>query len=294
MYNNPSYKISFVLAIALHIVLAIMLCIKISSMEKQPVMQSNTSIIKAFSVSQNVVEKKLTATTAAQPTQIQQQQPTTPTITQPPSQQQKQPEQNKNIEQQKEAKLQQQRTLEKTLKQQMLAAQNEEAKTLKKELQVKNKELTAVQKSQEKQILHNAFADELKKEDKQLQKNGKQLNQLEISGSTPTNTNNSANNAQTQGEIDKYKALIIQAIAQEWIVPDDVDKNTSCKLLVNLGPGGVVLRVQILQPSNNSLLDRSAQNAVWKASPLPVPKDNNLLDNFRSIQLTVRPEEISS
>lgn len=287
MYNTPSYKISFILAIALHIALAIMLCIKISSMEKQPVMQSNTNIIKAFSIS--------TATQPPQPPQIQQQKTSTPTLTQPPSQQQKQPEQNKNIEQQKEKKLQQQRDLETTLKQQMFAAQNEEAKNLKKELQMKNKELTTIQKTQEKQILHHTFTDELNKEDKQLQNSSKQLNQaVEASTSNTTNTNNVANNPQTQGEIDKYKALIIQAISQEWIVPDDVDKNTSCKLLINLGPGGVVLRVQILQPSNNPLLDRSAQNAVWKASPLPIPQDNNLLDNFRSIQLTVRPEEISS
>ena len=98
---------------------------------------------------------------------------------------------------------------------------------------------------------------------------------------------------QAQGEIDKYKALVLQAIANEWIVPQDVADDSSCKLLVNIGPKGVVLNVQLIESSGNSLLDRSAKTAVLKASPLPVP-DGALFNNFRTIRLTVRPQGVSA
>lgn len=99
---------------------------------------------------------------------------------------------------------------------------------------------------------------------------------------------------QTQGILDKYKAQIIQAIQQVWIVPNSSNKKASCVLLIDLAPGGVVLSVKILHSSGNAVLDRSARVAVFKASPLPVPKDPALFDKFRELRLTVRPEEIKS
>jgi colicin import membrane protein len=97
---------------------------------------------------------------------------------------------------------------------------------------------------------------------------------------------------QVQAEIDKYKALIIQTISQHWIVPSDVAKNISCQLIVNVAPGGEILSVNLTRSSGNSILDRSARSAVLKSSPLPVPKNAELFDNFRQLMLTVRPEGI--
>ncbi len=95
-----------------------------------------------------------------------------------------------------------------------------------------------------------------------------------------------------QAEIDKYKALIIQTISQHWIVPSDIAKNISCQLIVNVAPGGEILSVNLVRSSGNSILDRSARSAVLKSSPLPVPKNAELFDNFRQLMLTVRPEGI--
>lgn len=300
-HKDRSYKISFTLAIVFHISLAILLCLKITSVTKQPTSQTSPNIINAFSVNQSNIEKttKAPTTTTNPPAITQPQQKTIKPTPKTETAEVKQPPQpiDHKVEQQKQEKLQQHKDLEKTLKQQMQIEQNRELKTLKKETTIKKH-------AQEKEMLQDAFTTELSKESKHLQKVDKQLKTTDSksenekeSTNASTATNNATTNTQTtqnQGEIDKYKALIVQAIAQEWIIPDDIDKNTSCKLLINLGPGGVVLRVQVLQPSSNPLLDRSAQNAVWKASPLPIPKENSLLDNFRSIQLTVRPEEIIS
>ena len=45
---------------------------------------------------------------------------------------------------------------------------------------------------------------------------------------------------QAQGVIDKYKALILQAISEHWIVPTQANKKLYCELMIRVAPGGVV------------------------------------------------------
>lgn len=50
--------------------------------------------------------------------------------------------------------------------------------------------------------------------------------------------------------------------------------------------------VTLTRSSGDPLLDRSAQTAIYKASPLPVPTDSETFNLFRDISLTVRPEQV--
>lgn len=97
-----------------------------------------------------------------------------------------------------------------------------------------------------------------------------------------------------QSEIEKYKGLIVAAISHNWLVPKGADKKLACQLLIRIGPGGTVLEVKTLSTSGDKVLDRSAKTAVYKASPLPVPKEGELFDKFRELRLTVRPEQVIS
>ncbi len=99
---------------------------------------------------------------------------------------------------------------------------------------------------------------------------------------------------QANAEVDKYKALIVQAISQNWVVPSTVSPDLSCILHINLAPGGVVTNVSIVKSSGDSGLDNSAMSAVYKASPLPVPDDTKLFDQFRELNLTVRPLNLTN
>jgi colicin import membrane protein len=119
------------------------------------------------------------------------------------------------------------------------------------------------------------------------QKNIQQLLQQEVN-TLIQKQQIAAHNAATTG---KYRNLILQAIAQQWIIPPNVDKRLESKLLVQLAPGGMVLAVVVVKSSGNAVLDRSAETAVYKASPLPVPK-GDLFNTFRQITLTVRPESM--
>lgn len=92
------------------------------------------------------------------------------------------------------------------------------------------------------------------------------------------------------GVVDRYKALIINAISQQWILPDQVDNRLSSQFRIRLAPNGTVLDVTLTRSSGDPILDRSAQSAIYKASPLPVPSDPEMFNVFREISLTVRPE----
>jgi colicin import membrane protein len=118
------------------------------------------------------------------------------------------------------------------------------------------------------------------------QKNVQQLLQREVNIAMKNNQMAMRNVATTM----KYRHLILQSIAQQWIIPPDLDKHLETRLAVRLAPGGMVLDVIIIKGSGNTVLDRSAQTAVYKASPLPVPRENGLFNSFRQINLTVRPE----
>jgi len=99
---------------------------------------------------------------------------------------------------------------------------------------------------------------------------------------------------QSQGEVNKYKALILQTIGQNWLVPGRADKKLTCELLIRVAPGGMVLDVQVIKSSGDTALDRSARMAVLKSSPLPVPTDAAAFDAFRQFVLKVKPENITA
>jgi len=97
---------------------------------------------------------------------------------------------------------------------------------------------------------------------------------------------------QAQGEVNKYKALILQAISENWIVPPQANKKLFCELMIRMAPGGMVLDVQVSKSSGDPALDSSARAAVLKSSPLPVPKDSEAFESFRQFVLKVKPENI--
>ncbi len=101
-----------------------------------------------------------------------------------------------------------------------------------------------------------------------------------------------ANRARVAGIVDKYKALILGAIGRQWILPDQVDSQLSSRFKIRLAPNGHVLDVLLTRSSGDPILDRSAQAAIYKASPLPVPEDPAAFNLFREITLTVRPENV--
>lgn len=140
------------------------------------------------------------------------------------------------------------------------------------------------QKKVKHKAMERAFAKELKAQTaKSIQQ---QLMQEQ-------NRLTSLQSQKARGEVNKYKALILQAISQKWLVPANVNKKLTCELLIRMSPAGMVLDAQVVSSSGDIGLDRSARAAVFKASPLPVPSDPDAFESFRQFILKVKPENIT-
>ena len=79
-------------------------------------------------------------------------------------------------------------------------------------------------------------------------------------------------------EFKRYEGLIKQKVQRSWNRPTGFKEGTVCLVRVRLVPGGEVIQATIVQSCGNPVFDRSVENAVFKASPLPVPEGTALLN----------------
>lgn len=84
---------------------------------------------------------------------------------------------------------------------------------------------------------------------------------------------------------------IQRKVNNRWIRPLSSIKGLNCTIRVKLLPSGDVMNASVVRSSGDSIFDRSAENAVRKASPLPVPKDRALFTKkYRSFTFEFKPE----
>ena len=281
--DDKDYKQPLIYAIGLHIVLLVFLTVRFHWLSEKPVTLSTVNIINAVAVSQsqfnqpvaNVVEK-------LQPSKQDSVKPTQQLPSKPSLQQQKASVQKPLMQTIKQAE--QQSTVKETSAKKLVKSKNQQlehkkiiAEQIQQELAAQEKQTKATQAAEAKKL---------------VEQTAQQLLQQELAATDAQSSAKNELTAAQQGEIDKYKAMILQAISQQWILPPDLKKDLMAKLMVKVAPGGMVVDVKIVQSSGNSALDRSAQTAVFKASPLPVPKEPIMFNDFRLIYLTVRPEGI--
>ena len=86
----------------------------------------------------------------------------------------------------------------------------------------------------------------------------------------------------------QYVEAIRQKITRNWRRPSKLSADVSCDLSVNQLPTGDVISVRSGDCSGNTLFKKSVEDAVWRASPLPLPPEIELFD--RNIQLTFKPK----
>lgn len=172
--------------------------------------------------------------------------------------------QKKVVDQKKEAEKKLKKALEKNLLADIKTAQDKKAQPQK----IQNNFKKLLQQQAEKSLRQQLLNEEIKLQGSEMK--------------------------QSQGVVDKYKALILQVISTHWIVPMQSKKNISAELMIRLAPGGVVLDVQISKSSGDLALDSSARAAVLQSSPLPVPADPKQFEPFRQFLLKVKPENLQA
>ncbi len=93
--------------------------------------------------------------------------------------------------------------------------------------------------------------------------------------------------------VDRYQRLIQQRVATKWNRPLTARRGMVTLLRITVLPGGEVGSVVTTTSSGDAAFDASAEEAVRRASPLPVPDDIAVFNqNFRSFTFRFSPEDL--
>ncbi len=85
-----------------------------------------------------------------------------------------------------------------------------------------------------------------------------------------------ARQRQINSEVAKYNGWIKDKIRSQWIAPDQKGR---CTFRMRLSSGGLVLDVEILRGSQQHC--ETGKRAIYKAEPLPVPKDKDIFEKMK-------------
>lgn len=91
------------------------------------------------------------------------------------------------------------------------------------------------------------------------------------------------------GKLAQYLALIQNRIERNWVRPASAKAGVECIVHVTQIPGGEIVNVRIGRCNADSVVIRSIEAAVFRASPLPPPTDPSLFD--RNLRFTFKPEQ---
>jgi colicin import membrane protein len=91
------------------------------------------------------------------------------------------------------------------------------------------------------------------------------------------------------GVVDEYRALQAQAIERNWIRPPSARAGLECTLFVTQATGGTVVDVKLGACNGDQAVRESIVNAVYRASPLPAPRDPRAFE--RKLEIVFKPTE---
>jgi colicin import membrane protein len=94
------------------------------------------------------------------------------------------------------------------------------------------------------------------------------------------------------GVLNIYAQQIQSRVKRYWSKPINARSGMTVTLEVKLIPGGDVKSVKVIKSSGDPVFDRSAENAVYKAAPMPMPSDPDATQKIISegIEFEFKPE----
>ncbi|MFW6350097.1 MAG: cell envelope integrity protein TolA, partial [Thiohalospira sp.] len=98
--------------------------------------------------------------------------------------------------------------------------------------------------------------------------------------------------AQLDRERNRYIARIEAKVTRSWRPPEGAGR-LAAVARVRVNREGRVLSVEVMESSGNPSFDSSLERAVLRASPLPVPDDDELFErNFREFNMKFSPRDM--
>lgn len=203
---------------------------------------------------------------------------------------------DKELKKIKAAERKNQRDLERAARKTKQAILNEEKRLA----EAKKKSLAQQRELEDKRMQEQAKIQEL--EDKRKQEEERQANieqqkrEDELRKKLDAEQQRMAleGDKQRLSTINQYRAMIEAKVRRNWNIPASAQEGMSCILKVRIIPSGDVTSVLISKSSGDAVFDRSVENAIRKASPLPVPSsDTGLFDVFRDLEFPFTLEKKS-
>ncbi len=162
-------------------------------------------------------------------------------------------------------------------KQAALAKQVEQQAKLNAQKQLAQKQLA--QKQALQQMMAQQMQNELKNESARALAGQKQA---------ASASKQAAEMSRMQNEyVEKIKAKI----HGKTLLPDSLQGNPKAEFMVAVLPTGEVLQVKLLRSSGQPAYDDAVERAILKASPLPMPPDADLMNQFRELHLKFAKDE---
>lgn len=88
-----------------------------------------------------------------------------------------------------------------------------------------------------------------------------------------------------------YMRALGNKVKDNWVQNNGYTQGLKCTIQVKLLPSGEVMDAIVIRSNGDSVFDRSAENAVRKASPLPVPRNKVAFNQqFRNFNLIFPPD----
>lgn len=250
-------------AVIVHIGLIGILVFSFRWSDKPATMESKgkgEEIIRAVTVDASKIEKELKKIKAAET--------------------KKQRELERAVKKAKDARLKEERSLAEAKKKNLAEQREQENRRMQE--QVRIKELEEKRQQEEKKIQELEQQEEDRRQKLEQQKREEELRKKLAEEQQRLNLEG---DKQRLSMVNQYRAMIEAKVRQNWIVPASAQEGMSCVLQVRLIPSGDVTHVQLVKSSGDEVFDRSVENAIRKASPLPVPSaDSGLFDVFRDLK----------
>jgi colicin import membrane protein len=95
--------------------------------------------------------------------------------------------------------------------------------------------------------------------------------------------------ARSSPAMSQYAAAIKERIERNWNRPPSAQSGLECVVAVSQSPNGTVLRAEVVQCNGDAAVRQSIENAVQRASPLPLPSDMRLFE--RNLRFNFKPDE---
>ncbi len=308
------YFIPICLAVLVHVVLFSLFFLNFKSKPETPILAAQPEIIRATSLDESKVVEEVKKLQQREhdkrlAEQKRQQQLEDKRIEEQQKLEQLQNQRKQQAERIAQTKLEQQQ-LDQTKKQeseklaQLKQKQVEEKKQLialaekKKQLEKKRKkeqERLALLEKKRKDALKKKKQERIKREKAAklaAKKKAERTARLKAEAETRKKVaaEHAAAEAIRQGKIiNNATRTIMRKVERSWIRPPGTQDGLSATIRVNVIPGGSVKNATVIKSSGNSGFDRSAELAVRKASPLPVPSDSKIFNQFRTFTFNFSP-----